>query len=190
MTALKPGTQAPEFSLSTTPDQKVCLSDFRGHPVVLVFYPADWSPVCSDQLALYNELKPEFAERGQAIGTWSGFTAIAAGIGPVLGGWLVEQFSWPWIFFINIPLAAVALLIAWQRVPESRNEESKGSLDWQGAALVTFGLTGIVFGLIESNSRSLPIPLLIGSLAIGVNWQMGVWEPPSRFSRNDESGHF
>lgn len=106
--------------------------------------------------------------RGQAIGTWSGFTAIAAGIGPVLGGWLVEQFSWPWIFFINIPLAAVALLIAWQHVPESRNEESKGSLDWQGAALVTFGLSGIVFGLIESNSRSLPIPLLIGIFAIGV----------------------
>jgi peroxiredoxin len=62
MTALKSGTQAPDFSLPTTPDQKISLSDFRGQPVVLVFYPADWSPVCSDQLALYNELKPEFAE--------------------------------------------------------------------------------------------------------------------------------
>ncbi len=62
MTALKPGTQAPDFSLPTTPDQKVSLSEFRGQPVVLVFYPADWSPVCSDQLALYNELKDEFAE--------------------------------------------------------------------------------------------------------------------------------
>ena len=62
MTALKPGVQAPDFSLSTTPDQKVSLSEFRGRPVVLVFYPADWSPVCSDQLALYNELKPEFSE--------------------------------------------------------------------------------------------------------------------------------
>ncbi|AFM23375.1 redoxin domain-containing protein [Desulfomonile tiedjei] len=69
MTALKPGTQAPEFSLSTTPDQKVCLSDLRGHPVVLVFYPADWSPVCSDQLALYNELRPEFAQfEAQIVG--------------------------------------------------------------------------------------------------------------------------
>jgi peroxiredoxin len=69
MTVLKPGTQAPEFSLSATPDQKVCLSDFRGHPVVLVFYPADWSPVCSDQLALYNELKPEFSEfEAQIVG--------------------------------------------------------------------------------------------------------------------------
>ncbi len=106
--------------------------------------------------------------RGQAIGTWSGFTAIAAGIGPVLGGWLVEHFSWPWIFFINIPLAAVALLIAWQRVPESRNEQAKGPLDWLGATLATIGLGGIVFGLIESNSRGLPAPLFIGSFAIGV----------------------
>jgi peroxiredoxin len=62
MTALKPGVQAPDFSLPTTPDQKVSLSDFRGQPVVLVFYPADWSPVCSDQLSLYNELHTEFAE--------------------------------------------------------------------------------------------------------------------------------
>ncbi len=69
MTALKPGIQAPDFSLATTPDQKVSLSEFRGQPVVLVFYPADWSPVCSDQLALYNELKPEFSEfQAQIIG--------------------------------------------------------------------------------------------------------------------------
>ena len=69
MTILKPGVQAPDFSLPTTPDQKVSLSEFRGQPVVLVFYPADWSPVCSDQLALYNELKPEFAEfNAQVIG--------------------------------------------------------------------------------------------------------------------------
>jgi peroxiredoxin len=62
MSALKPGTPAPDFSLPSTPDQKVALSEFRGKPVVLVFYPADWSPVCSDQLGLYNELLPEFAE--------------------------------------------------------------------------------------------------------------------------------
>ncbi len=69
MTSLKPGAQAPDFSLLTTPDQRVSLSDFRGQPVVLVFYPADWSPVCSDQLALYNELKPEFSEfQAQIIG--------------------------------------------------------------------------------------------------------------------------
>ena len=67
LTALKPGVQAPDFSLATTPDQKVSLSECRGHPVVLVFDPADGSPVCSDQLALYNELKSEFSEFGAQI---------------------------------------------------------------------------------------------------------------------------
>ncbi len=60
--ALPAGTIAPDFTLPTTPDQCVSLADFRGKPVVLVFYPADWSPVCSDQLGLYNELLPEFSE--------------------------------------------------------------------------------------------------------------------------------
>src|SRR5712675_1405158 len=62
MKILAPGVPAPDFSLPTTPDQKVSLSELRGKPVVLVFYPADWSPVCSDQLGLYNELLPEFSE--------------------------------------------------------------------------------------------------------------------------------
>ncbi|MGH7971553.1 MAG: redoxin domain-containing protein, partial [Limisphaerales bacterium] len=60
MKALQPGTRAPDFALHSTPDQAVSLSDLRGKPLVLVFYPADWSPVCSDQLGLYNELLPEF----------------------------------------------------------------------------------------------------------------------------------
>jgi peroxiredoxin len=58
--ALAPGTPAPDFSLRSTPDQTVSLSDFRGRPVVLAFYPADWSPVCGDQMALYNEILEEF----------------------------------------------------------------------------------------------------------------------------------
>jgi peroxiredoxin len=60
MSALEPGTLAPGFSLPSTPEQRVSLSDFRGHPVVLAFYPADWSPVCGDQMALYNEMLGEF----------------------------------------------------------------------------------------------------------------------------------
>jgi peroxiredoxin len=59
-TALKPGTRAPEFSLHSTPDQAVALSELRGRPVILAFYPGDWSPVCGDQLALYNEVLSEF----------------------------------------------------------------------------------------------------------------------------------
>ena len=57
---LKPGTQAPDFCLRSTPDQTVSLSDFRGQPIVLAFYPADWSPVCGDQMTLYSEVLPEF----------------------------------------------------------------------------------------------------------------------------------
>lgn len=107
-------------------------------------------------------------KRGQAIGTWSGMTSIAAGIGPVLGGWLVERFSWRWIFFINIPLTAAVLLITWRRVPESRDEQAKGRVDLRGAVLATIGLGGIVFGLIESNVRGLTSTLVIASFTIGV----------------------
>jgi peroxiredoxin len=60
--ALSPGTPAPDFSLHSTPDQAVTLSDFRGQPVILAFYPADWSPVCGDQMALYNEILSEFRQ--------------------------------------------------------------------------------------------------------------------------------
>jgi peroxiredoxin len=61
------GSVAPDFTLNSTPDQKVSLSDFRGKPVVLVFYPADWSPVCGDQVALYNEMLGEFADSNAQI---------------------------------------------------------------------------------------------------------------------------
>jgi peroxiredoxin len=64
---LAPGTAAPDFSLHSTPDQLVSLSDFRGAPLILAFYPADWSPVCGDQMALYNEILPEFHKYKAAI---------------------------------------------------------------------------------------------------------------------------
>jgi EmrB/QacA subfamily drug resistance transporter len=88
-------------------------------------------------------------DRGRAIGTWSGFTAITASIGPVLGGWLVEHGSWRWVFFINVPIAVVVLLVTLGRVRESRNESASRSLDWLGAVLATFGLGAITFALIE-----------------------------------------
>jgi len=64
---LPPGTEAPEFTLFSTPDQPVSLSEFRGQPVILAFYPADWSPVCGDQMALYNEILPEFHRFGAQL---------------------------------------------------------------------------------------------------------------------------
>lgn len=74
---LPPGTVAPEFELASTQDKKVGLSDVRGRPVILAFYPADWSPVCTDQLALYQEVMPEFEKHGARLlgisvdGIWS-----------------------------------------------------------------------------------------------------------------------
>jgi peroxiredoxin len=66
-TVLPAGTPAPDFALKSTPDQIVKLSEFRGRPVVLAFYPADWSPVCGDQMGLYNEMLAEFQEFGAEI---------------------------------------------------------------------------------------------------------------------------
>jgi peroxiredoxin len=65
--ALAAGTRAPAFTLRSTPDQTVSLEEFRGRPVILAFYPADWSPVCGDQMALYNEILPEFQRHGAEI---------------------------------------------------------------------------------------------------------------------------
>jgi peroxiredoxin len=65
--ALPAGAAAPDFILKSTPDQTVSLSEFRGQPVVLAFYPADWSPVCGDQMSLYNEILPEFQELGAEL---------------------------------------------------------------------------------------------------------------------------
>jgi EmrB/QacA subfamily drug resistance transporter len=89
-------------------------------------------------------------ERGRAIGTWSGFTAITTAIGPVLGGWFVQHASWRWVFFINLPIAlAVVGLTIW-RVPESETKNEGVRLDSIGALLTTIGLGGIVYGFLES----------------------------------------
>ena len=96
-------------------------------------------------------------ERGRAIGTWSGFTAITAAIGPVLGGWLVEKVSWRAVFFINLPLALAVICLTLWRVPESRNESAKRQLDWKGATLATTSLGAITFALIEASRGGLVV---------------------------------
>ena len=107
-------------------------------------------------------------QRGRAIGTWSGFTAITAAIGPVLGGWLVQIGSWRWVFFINIPLALVVVWLTLWRVPESRNEEASHTLDWPGAILATLGLGILTFALIEATGSGVTIwvSALFGCCAI------------------------
>src|SRR5579863_1735409 len=104
--------------------------------------------------------------RGQAIGTWSGFTAITTAVGPVLGGWLVQHASWRWAFFINLPLAAVVILISFWRIPESRSAAA-GRIDWSGALLATVGLGGLVYGFLESVSLGWTNRMVIASLVVG-----------------------
>jgi len=105
--------------------------------------------------------------RGQAIGTWSGFTAITSALGPVLGGWLIEHASWRWAFFLNIPIAVLVISISLRHVPESRNATAS-HVDWLGASVGTLGLGGVVYGLIESASLGWGHPLVFGSLIAGL----------------------
>jgi EmrB/QacA subfamily drug resistance transporter len=87
-------------------------------------------------------------ERGRAIGTWAGFSAIAAAIGPLLGGWIVDHLAWQTIFFINPVLCLAALWIAWRHLPESIDPDAPPGIDWLGALLAFAGLAGMAFGLI------------------------------------------
>jgi len=109
-------------------------------------------------------------ERGRAIGVWSGFSAITTGIGPVLGGWLIEHVSWRAVFFINVPLAFVVVLISLLHVTENSNLEST-RVDWLGATLAALGLGALVYGLIESsqvgfNDRSVIVALTTGVVVL------------------------
>ena len=113
--------------------------------------------------AAFNE-----RERGAAIGVWAGASAIAAGAAPLLGGWLVDHASWRAIFLIN-PLAAVPTLwIAWRRVPESRDQQATGGLDWRGAVLAFIGLGSLVYGFISASSHGWGNFVVLGEVAAGV----------------------
>ncbi|HEY3358656.1 MAG TPA: MFS transporter [Polyangia bacterium] len=117
-------------------------------------------------LALLSASFPE-SERGRAIGTWAGVSGISAAIGPVLGGWIVQRWSWRWIFFINLPLAAAAVLILRRRVPECRAAVARPRLDLAGALLTLVGLGGLTFGLLEAPLWGWGYPVVVVALAAG-----------------------
>jgi MFS family permease len=106
-----------------------------------------------NSLALISAYFP-VEKRGRAIGTWSGFAAMMTALGPVAGGLLVEHGSWRWVFFINGPLAMIAVWILLRHVPEINDArlEETGGMDWKGALLLTSGLAGVTFALIEGPS--------------------------------------
>jgi EmrB/QacA subfamily drug resistance transporter len=117
-------------------------------------------------LALIGACVPA-ERRGRAIGRWSAFSAAAAGIGPVLGGWLIEELSWRAIFWLNLPIAAATLLVTMRHVPESRDPRV-GKLDLPGATLATVSLGGLVFALLEAPRLGFEHPLILGSVIVGV----------------------
>jgi EmrB/QacA subfamily drug resistance transporter len=103
-------------------------------------------------LAMLSAAYPE-AERGRAIGTWSGFSGLTAAIGPVLGGWFVQTLSWRWAFFINVPIGALVLILVLVHLPTTQETGAGSRLDWLGAATVTISLALVVYGLLELPAR-------------------------------------
>lgn len=106
-------------------------------------------------------------ERGAAIGIWSGASAIAAGAAPLLGGWLVDEWSWRVIFLINPLLAVPTLWIALRHVPESRDPQAPQGVDWRGAVLAFAGLGSVVYGLIAASDLGWKHAAVLGSLSAG-----------------------
>lgn len=156
MEALKVGTPAREFELNSTPDQRVKLSDFRGQRVILVFYPADWSPICGDQLALYNELRDEFAKH----------KAICIGIS-VDGAWshaaFREQRGYKLALLSDFePKGAVARDYNVYRAKEGVSERALFVIDEEGVIRWTYvspiginpGADGILNALEQMDGRT------------------------------------
>src|SRR2546429_117568 len=115
------------------------LSSIRAKLVYLLRKTQVQSTLTPGSLSIIRASFDDEEQRGRAIGLWSGFSAITAALGPALGGSLVEHASWRWVFFINVPLAIVVLIILFLRVPENRVVGEEIHLDIVGALLATFG---------------------------------------------------
>jgi EmrB/QacA subfamily drug resistance transporter len=107
-------------------------------------------------------------ERGAAIGSWTAWTGVAFVVGPLVGGWLVTNTSWRWIFLINVPFVAVTFALVAYAVPKRKPGEQRARLDVVGGTLCALGLAGPVFALIEAPTRGWGDPLIVGTLIAGI----------------------
>jgi EmrB/QacA subfamily drug resistance transporter len=112
-------------------------------------------------------------ERGRAIGTWAAFSAVATAIAPLLGGWVVDHFSWRWIFLLNPLIALPTIWIAYYHVPESRDPDAKPGIDWRGAILLLLGLGGLAYGFIASPISGWRDPVVLVSITGGLALLVG-----------------
>jgi EmrB/QacA subfamily drug resistance transporter len=148
-------------------------------------------------LAIISAAFPE-RERGRAIGTWAGASALTTALGPVLGGWIVDAWSWRIIFLINVPIAAIAIALALWRVPESRDESRDLAVDWAGGALAVVGLGALAYGLTIASENGWMRAAVLGSLGLAiVTLGLFVWRefrartpmmPPALFRSRNFSG--
>lgn len=107
-------------------------------------------------------------QRGLAIGIWGGVSGLGLIAGPILGGLLVNGDEWRWIFYVNLPVGAVAVLLALLFVPESRDESAPRSIDWAGVLALSGGLLGIMFALTRGNEEGWTSGIVVGSVAVGI----------------------
>ena len=131
------------------------------------------------------------AERGKAIGTWAGVSALALAIGPVVGGFLVEHVSWQSIFFLNLPVAAAAVVVTLWAAHESRDESSSHVVDYGGVATITVGLSALVLALVEGNAWGWGSARILALFAVAavalVGFVLVERRSPSRWSTSRSS---
>ncbi|MEV3927382.1 MFS transporter [Actinomadura coerulea] len=107
-------------------------------------------------------------DRPRAVGAWSGLGGVAGAIGPFVGGWLVEAAGWRWVFLLNVPLAAVVVLVAVRHVPESVDPQAHGRFDVSGAALAALALAGTTYALTEAPGGGAPAPVIAAAAIAGL----------------------
>ncbi len=118
-------------------------------------------------LALISATFPQ-EERGRAIGTWAGASALTTALGPVLGGWLVDVWSWRAIFFINVPIGVVTIFLALTQVAETRGGSEQSRMDWSAMVLITVALVCLVYGLTAASDSGWIEPRVLASLGASV----------------------
>jgi MFS transporter, DHA2 family, multidrug resistance protein len=128
-------------------------------------------------LSILTNVFRDPTERGRAIAIWAGFSGLAVAIGPITGGFLLEHFSWQSVFWINIPIGLVALVLGIRYVPTSRDEQAR-RLDPIGAALSVVGLASLLFGIIEGPAKGWSHGLVVGGFVVAAIAIVGfvAWE--------------